>query len=285
MSWMCLPLALHRLTSSVYVSIPPYSIPSDSNKGYIVCEKYVIVVDTTYHFDRIRQDLKELRTITQRDISYVINTHYHPDHCYGNGLFTCPIVAHRDCPKLMKKVRKRQIAEMIREEKSPEVGRDLRKLRLRYPRILFEQSYGFDSTPEVRVIHLGGHSPDLSVVHLPEERIVFSSDNLFGSQNPSTPSHPYITPRSDLDTWIIGLKTILNMEPRVVVPGHFGVCDTRAVSATIQYLEHFIAKIRELKGAGYSRQEITHKPQLLDLPRLGAEEWLTNNIEAQYDRL
>lgn len=279
-------MSLHRLSDSVYGSIhmePPPN--SDSNKSYVVCEEFVVVVDTTYLLNSVRRDLKELREVTDLNVGYVINTHYHPDHTYGNHLFTCPIVAHGECPRLMKKVRKGQIAELIREETDPEVRRDLKKLRLRYPTTLFEQSYRLDSSPAIEVIHLGGHSPDLSVVHVPEENILLASDNLFGSRDPSTPSHPYMATSSDLNQWIMALKRMLRLEANVIVPGHFGPCNKEAVRGLIEYLELFMRSVRGLKERGFSKEEVRHRPELLSLPELKAEAWIQNNIETQYDRV
>src|SRR5713226_8831932 len=100
-------MPLDRLSDSVYAHV--YSDPFvsvDSNKGYIVCDKYVVVVDATYLLNNVRNDLNELRKITNRDVRYVINTHYHSDHSYGNCLFRCEIIAHTKCLELMKQERK-----------------------------------------------------------------------------------------------------------------------------------------------------------------------------------
>lgn len=241
-----------------------------------------MVVDTTYFFQNMKNDLEELRKLTNSKVGRIINTHYHRDHTWGNHLLTCPIVAHKECPKLMRKVRKQQIAEMLREEKNPEVKKVLRKLRLRYPSILFEESYHFDSSPEVEVIHVGGHTPDLSVVYIPEESILFASDNLFGPDDTSTPSHPYMALRSDLPQWILALERMQGLEAKTIVPGHFGLCDKQAIGRLIEYLGLFMTNLKELKDQGYTKEQIRHRTDLLGLPNLATEVWIQNNIETQY---
>lgn len=279
-------MSLQKLSNSVYARINTEKIPhSDSNKGYILCDEYVVVVDTTHFLKNVRSDIEELRKITDLKVGYVINTHYHSDHSYGNFLFDCPIVAHKECPRLMKKVRKLALAELLREETDLNVRKELRKLKLRYPNVLFEWSYKIDSSPGIQVIHLGGHTPDLSVVYIPEEGILFASDNLFGSPDPSTSSHPYMTPRSDLGQWMLALKEMLSLEAKVIVPGHFGLCNKQAASKLIEYLQLFIANVRKLKGEGYSKEEVKRRQELLNLPKLNVERWVENNIEAQYDRI
>lgn len=279
-------MSLVKLSSSVYTRVHPERMPScDSNKGYIVCEDYVIVVDTTYFVNDFRHDLEELKKITGLRVGYVINTHYHADHSYGNDLFKCDIIAQSQCPRLMKKVRKKQIAELLQEERDPEVTKHLKRLRLRYPTILFDGFYQIDSNPRIQIVHLGGHSPDLSVVYLPEERILFASDDLFGSKDPSIPSHPFMSARSNLNQWILALREILGLQAGVIVPGHFGVCNNEAVRGLTEYLELFVKNVRELKMQGYSKEEVKRRPELLNLPRLSAARWIQNNVEMQYDRL
>ncbi len=103
-------MVLDRLSDSVYARIHPDPSLPDSNRGYVVCDKYVVVVDATYLLDNIRKDLEELRKITGCEVRYVINTHYHSDHTYGNCLFDCNIIAHAGCLQLMKQERERQLS-------------------------------------------------------------------------------------------------------------------------------------------------------------------------------
>ena len=284
-------MPLDRLSNSVYAHVYPDPSSPDSNKGYIVCDKYVVVVDATYLLDNVRDDLEELRKITDREVRYVINTHYHSDHSYGNCLFGCEIIAHTRCLELMKQERERQLSSVFEEVKDPE---DRKRLEgVRYPTVVFEESYRLGSNPIIEVTHLGGHTPDLSAVYIPEERILFASDNLFGSQDPSTPIVPEMNARSDLHQWILALRHILTLDAKVIVPGHLGLCGKQAVSKLIDYLQLFIANVRELRKQGYSKEEVKRRPELLNLPKLAETLiepqlaiWLIeDNIDVQYDRV
>ncbi len=277
-------MPLERISNRVYAQINhELSSPSDSNRGYIICSEHTVVVDTTCFLQNLRRDLEELRKITQREVRYVINTHHHTDHAYGNGLFGCEIIAHRKCLCLMKRERSTQLAELFQEVSDTEDRRLFEKVR--YPTILFEESYKLDSTPTIEVLHLGGHTPDLSAVYIPEGKILFASDNLFGSEDPSTPSHPFMTLSSDLNEWRRALQRILQLDVETIIPGHFGVCNKKAVSRLDDYLQDFMTRIRELKMQGVSKEEAMRRPELLDLPRLSLAEWIANNIEAQYDKI
>ena len=284
-------MLLDRLSNSVYAHVYPDPSFPDSNKGYIVCDKYIVVVDPTYLLDNVRNDLEELRKITDREVRYVINTHYHSDHTYGNCLFGCEIIAHTKCLELMKQERERQLSDIFEEVKDPEDRKQLENVR--YPTVVFEDSYRLDSDPIIEVTHLGGHTPDLSAVYIPEERILFASDNMFGSQDPSTPMVPEMNARSDLNQWILALTHILTLDAKIIVPGHLGLCNKEAASKLIDYLQIFIANVRELRKQGYSKEEVKRRPELLSLPKLAETliepqlaTWLIeHNIDVQYDRV
>ncbi len=283
---------LNRLAESVYAHVYPDPAFPDSNRGYIICDKYVVVVDATYLLDNVRHDLEELRKITNREVRYVINTHYHSDHTYGNCLFDCDIIAHTKCVELMKQERDKQLSSVFEEVKDPEDRKLLEGVR--YPTVLFEKSFRLDSDPIIEVTHLGGHTPDLSIVFIPEEKVLFASDNVFGSPDPSTPIEPEMNARSDLEQWTLALKNVLTLDPKVIVPGHLGLCNKQAVPKLIDYLQLFVSNVRDLKRQGYSKEQVKHRRELLDLPALFAGsgidpkimEGLTEqNIDRQYDRL
>ncbi len=54
-----LSMMLVRLSDSVYARVGrELSSANDSNRGYIVCEEYVVVVDTTHHLESMKEELK-----------------------------------------------------------------------------------------------------------------------------------------------------------------------------------------------------------------------------------
>jgi quinoprotein relay system zinc metallohydrolase 2 len=88
------PLRVEQVAPGVYVHIGQHKDFEDgydgdiANIGFVIGSDAVAVIDTGGSY-AVGMALKEaLRRITRLPIRYVINTHVHPDHVFGNAAFT-----------------------------------------------------------------------------------------------------------------------------------------------------------------------------------------------------
>jgi cyclase len=83
------PYEVKQLAPGVHVvvrQVPPHGA-SDSNVLIVVNESDVIVVDANIFPSSARQVIAEIKKLTPKPVRYLINTHWHSDHHYGNQLY------------------------------------------------------------------------------------------------------------------------------------------------------------------------------------------------------
>ncbi|MBO2009973.1 MBL fold metallo-hydrolase [Hymenobacter negativus] len=86
-------LTLHKITDGVYAVIPATAerettkgIPQATTGGFIIGDKGVLMIETMLTKRLFDQQIKLLRTVTQKPILYAVNTSDHGDHCFTNYL-------------------------------------------------------------------------------------------------------------------------------------------------------------------------------------------------------
>ena len=53
--------------------------------GAVVGDDGVLIVDTRASHDQAYELIKDLTMLTDLPVCWVVNTHYHWDHCWGNA--------------------------------------------------------------------------------------------------------------------------------------------------------------------------------------------------------
>ena len=92
------PALTHRFTEiapGVYSAMATGGLNLGSNSAVIVNQDDVIVVDSHISPEAGRALLRELKTLTSKPVTMLINTHFHYDHTNGNQSFPgIAIVGH-----------------------------------------------------------------------------------------------------------------------------------------------------------------------------------------------
>jgi len=67
------------------------------------------------------------------------------------------------------------------------------------------------------IMHLPGHTPYQLAVYVPEEKVIFTADNI-------TYKFPVYLQQSEPFEWIESLKKLAKLDAEVIVPGHGEIC-------------------------------------------------------------
>ena len=162
-----------RVSNNIYVFTS--ALYAQVTAGLIVTPEGSILVDSLPFPVEAREIATFAARVCRPGVRYVILTHYHADHTYGAYLFPqADVVAHALCRKLL-------IKRGIPALKKAQAGEpDLEEVVLRLPDITFDSGeIGFQLAGKVvRLIHAPGHSPDLVMVYVENDRVLFAADTV-----------------------------------------------------------------------------------------------------------
>ena len=86
-------LPITEVAKGIYVHFGKHEMPNKTNHGaianigFIIGDSCVAVIDTGGNPEQGFALKKAITKITDKPVCYVINTHVHPDHIYGNIAF------------------------------------------------------------------------------------------------------------------------------------------------------------------------------------------------------
>lgn len=144
------------------------------NIGLVVTAKHAVLIDD--QFERLVPGLVEaVRSVTDKPIKYLVNTHAHGDHVGGNAALekqVTAIVAHAN-------VRRRMVTEQAKLEPANRGGLPELALGSEDPKERARLNLHLDGT-EIHLLHMGpGHTDGDVIVGIPSARVLHMGDLFF----------------------------------------------------------------------------------------------------------
>jgi cyclase len=186
------PLTMEKVTDNLYVIIG-----NGGNVAVMPTSEGVLLVD-----DKFAQDgpeiLAKVKSVSDKPIRYVLNTHQHGDHTGGNAALlaaSATVIAHKNARANMA------------TQKMPGL-----------PPITFsDETQVFLGGKEVQARHVGrGHTNGDAVIYFPSERVLHTGD-LF--VNGGAPFIDYSS-GGTIVAWDKTIEEALKYDVDAVIPGH-----------------------------------------------------------------
>jgi glyoxylase-like metal-dependent hydrolase (beta-lactamase superfamily II) len=245
---------MRRIGKSVYAEIYFWGC----NPGFVATDDGVVMIDTPQQpIDAVRW---RERMLEHGPIRHLINTEPHPDHVLGNAYYPgVEVIAQAGLVP--------RYEELVPMMASPERTERMRRTDPDSVWLLGHPSYPpnppsrtFDDELTLRVgshtfhcVHLPGHTKPQTAVHVPEEGVLFTGDNIF---------HECKTFIQEADPWewLEALERIERFDVETIVPGHGEPCDGGYAGRQAGILRGWMGAVERFVERGLTADEAVREP-------------------------
>ncbi len=222
-----------------------------ANIGFVVGEQAIAVIDTGGSYRTGSALRAAIRARSSLPIRYVINTHVHSDHIFGNAAFTQDqpeFIGHHKLPAAM-----RARGAQYEENLTRMLGEAAQGSRVVLPTRTVQDTLSIDlgaRTLTLRAWPAAHTDHDLSVMD-EYTRTLWTGDLLFVERAPSI--------EGDLQGWLDVMQRLAASGATVMVPGHGpAVKDAQArLQEQRRYLQVLQDDVRAGIAAGHSLAQVT----------------------------
>jgi len=281
----------NKVKEGIYHAIGTGALAVVGNSTVIVNDRDVVLVDDHVSPAAAWVLLEEIKSITDKPVTTVVNTHFHFDHAHGNQIFgpDVQIIGHEFTRRALLddpvskplyqsfynfKTLETQIEtqrKRLASEQDPTVRAKLqtqltanennlasqKELRPTPPNVtLTTQMTLFRGDREIQIRYLGrGHTGGDVVVYLPKEKAVITGDLLTSSTSNMSDSYPL--------EWAATLDELKKLDFDTVIPGHGeAFTDKAKIDYFRDYMRDVWTTVSALKKQGVPAEEAAKRADL-----------------------
>ena len=209
----------------------------DVNAYIINFPEFLIVIDSLL-LPGDSQKLAALAESYHKPVKYLINTHFHSDHCLGNRY----LKQHNTI-----QINQQEYWDTITRERTminPKRSKRIDHKRLTRPEITFTDEFILD---DIILLSTPGHSPDSICIYLPSEKALISGDTILNNAAGKY-SLPYFF-WGDAQFLIASMEKLLTLDIITIYSGHgYPLQGNTKIRSDLTYLRNLIAEVNKRKS-------------------------------------
>jgi cyclase len=265
--------SVQEVSDGVFAYVQPDGSWMINNTGFLVGKDGVSAIDACSTERRTRDLLTAIGGITSAPVRTLVNTHHHPDHTAGNGLFTgATIVAHENAREEMR-------ALGLPHNSGIWTDVDYGDLELALPFLTFSDRLTLWAD-ELRceLLFAGGpaHTTNDVVAWIPERSVLFAGDLLFNGGT------PFLLSGSVLGAIDVLENVVRPLGAATIVPGHGPVAGPELIDEVVGYLRFVRDLAQEGRAAGVTPLELARGTDLGHYADWSDRERIVGNLHRAY---
>jgi len=273
---------MHRERVSENVYWFQSEIYAQVTAGVVAGPQWAIVVDTL----ALPEETLAMRDFIEHELGvqvrYVVNTHYHADHAWGNCFFPgATVIAHSLCRQLLLE-RGIPSLESIRRQNSA-----FRQVKIILPHLTFERSSLSlrIGKKNLTILPAPGHSQDGIMALVEEDRILFAGDTFMPL--------PYIVD-GDADDISASIRKIGRMVLENIIQGHGDIILRGEIDGAVKENLTYLTNIRKVAKTATRRRSPQEYLDKMEIEACGksrvylgglVEELHRRNLRALYKQM
>ncbi|MBI4732346.1 MAG: MBL fold metallo-hydrolase [Chloroflexi bacterium] len=210
--------------------------------GVIAGPQWAVLIDTL----ALPEESLAIRDFVEREVGvqvrYIINTHYHADHTWGNCFFPgATVIAHALCRQLLEE---RGIPSM---EAARRQNPAFKQVKMVLPHFTFNQGALTlrVGKKNLTILPSPGHSPDGISVLVEEDRVLFAGDAFMPL--------PYVVD-GDAEDITLSIKKFSRMGLENIIQGHGDIVLRGEIDAAVKENLAYLTNIRKVVKTALRRR-------------------------------